>query len=480
MQPVEMQPPDALAAALRRSGQSAAQPGLENPNPAAASFWGARRAASFDHLNKLDASGEPCRSVYVLPGRTFGETQALALAREMELNSSLEELYASGHALGLAGAEALGAAIARHPALRVLCLGDETFGADGADGTPSAALVALARQLPQNSSLTTLDCEHKGIGPVTLAAILPHLTQHQRLAELKLGQNGFGCAGVRALAQAARSAPRELAPLGTVASLSLVSNGICGANSGESEENGSSSSGAAALGDVLGMKGQLSSLDASSNPLGGMTAAEQLKDEGNCAFSESDYSLAAASYVAAMQCSGDTSLRITALSNRAEVALRTNRFGAAAYLARRALELDPGHEKSTSRLKRAHESVAALVASQRTVRSVKRLFDRFASHMDGAEDRHAVMGRAELSELSVATGSAPVDEEYWMETCEALAVDPVAGLGYVAHANNDFTRVELEFNSTSLELRLLNYTDLLVCWLADCPSQTCRTIRTIL
>eukprot|EP01043_Picozoa_sp_COSAG02_P078696 COSAG02_NODE_17848_length_976_cov_1.541619_1_plen_256_part_01 len=249
MQPVDVQP-DALAA-LQRSQQSAAQPGLENPNPAAASFWGARRAATFDHLNKLDASGEPCRSVYILPGRTFGETEALALAREMGPNSSLEELYASGHALGLPGAEALGAAIALHPTLRVLCLGDETFGADGADGTPSEPLVALVRQIPQNSSLTTLDCEHKGIGPVTLAAMLPHLMQHQRLAELKLGQNGFGCAGMRALAQAARSAPLELAPLGTVRSLSVVSNGIRGANGGESEEIGSSSSGAAARADVL-------------------------------------------------------------------------------------------------------------------------------------------------------------------------------------------------------------------------------------
>ena len=421
MQPAELQPAEAFGALQQR------QPGLDNPSPAAASFWGARRAATFDHLN---TSSEPCRSVYVLPGRTFGETEALALARAMEPNSTLEELYASGHALGLAGAEALGAAIARHPALRVLCLGDETFGADREDGTPSEAMMALTRRLPENSSLATLDCERKGIGPVTLAAMLPYLLQHQALTELKLGQNGFGCAGARALAQSARARDsEELAPLGNITALSLVSNEIRSACERDRvREDGSSNSGAAALGEVLGMRGGvLNSLDVSLNPLGGTAAAEQLKDEGNAAFANSDYGTAAKCYVAAMHCSGDTSLRITALSNRAEVALRTKRLGAAAYLCRRALELDPSHEKSASRLRRACESSAALLESQRTARAVKRLFERFASHVDG-EDSGRVMGRAELSALSVATGAAPVDDEYWRETCEALGVDSACGL----------------------------------------------------
>lgn len=402
--------------------------GIDNPSPAAASFWGARRAATFDHLNKLDANGEPCRSAYVLPGRAFGEAEALALARQLESNRSLEELYASGHVLSVAGAEALGAAIAHHPVLRVLCLGDGTFGADSTDGNPSEALMALVRQLQSNNSLAALDCEHKGIGPATLAAMLPHLIQHRRLAELKLGQNGFGCVGACALAQAARSAPVEAAPLGSIESLSVVSNNIRGAGSGEAEEARGSSSGAAALGDVLGMRGVLNSLDASSNPLGGTATAEQLKDKGNQAFGESDYDSAAASYVAAMHCSGDTSLRMTALSNRAEVALRTNRFGAAAYLARRALVLDPNHENTKSRLKRALECATASVTSQRTARSVKRLFDHFATNKECAGDGAGVIGRAELSELSVTTGAAPVDEEYWEETCEALGVEPASGL----------------------------------------------------
>jgi hypothetical protein len=471
MQPGEMTP-EALAALQQQPEQP--QPGLANPSPAATGFWSSRRAATFDHLNRLDASGEPCRSLYVLPGRTFGETEALALARTLEPNESLEELYASGHALGLAGAEALGAAIGRHPKLRVLCLGDEKFGADDADGRPAEPLLALARQLPENSSLTTLDCERKGVGPATLAAMLPHLMQHPRLAELKLGQNGFGCAGARALAQAARSVAPESAPLGTVATLSLVANDIRGATSGEASE-AAGGSGAAALGDVLGMRGALTSLDASSNPLGGSTPAEQLKDEGNTAFAGADYDAAAALYTAALHCSGDTSLRITTLSNQAEVALRANRLGAAAYLARCALILDPTHgtcepnrsrvcrasrrlnpppplsppeiplrmllslslssripiklsagvpdktitsrysfhrmcaavvaaavwraEKSVSRLKRAREATATLVASQRAERSVKRLFERFADSAaagGGGGDGGWVMGRAQV------------------------------------------------------------------------------------
>ena len=156
MQPGEMTP-EAFAALQQQQAQQmgAPAPGIAQPNPAAASFWGARRAATFDHLNRLDAAGEPCRSLYILPGRSFGEAEALALACELTPNDSLEELYASGHSLGLPGAEALGAAIAvrfgplsgalfarfphfltdllaksgqQHPTLRVLCLGDEKFG----------------------------------------------------------------------------------------------------------------------------------------------------------------------------------------------------------------------------------------------------------------------------------------------------------------------------------------------------------------
>ena len=303
--------PDAFAALQQQQAQQLGQPapGIAQPNPAAASFWGARRPATFDHLNRLDASGEPCRSLYILPGRSFGEAEALALARELEPNGSLEELYASGHALSLPGAEALGAAIARHPALRVLCLGDEKFGADGADGSPAAPLLSLARRLPENTSLLTLDCERKGVGPATLAAMLPHLMQHRKLTELKLGQNEFGCDGARALAAAARSAAPGVAPLGTVQTLSVVANEIRGSN-GEANGEG----GAAALGTVLGLGGSLTSLDASTNPLGGYTAAEDLKEQGSAAFQAEEDATASRRYVSACHVSGDTSVRVTTFS----------------------------------------------------------------------------------------------------------------------------------------------------------------------
>ena len=73
--------------------------------------WGSSSSAAgtststFDHLNG-QPNGQPCRSLYVLPSRTFGEAEALSLAKAMESNTTLEELYISGHSLGPGGAEA--------------------------------------------------------------------------------------------------------------------------------------------------------------------------------------------------------------------------------------------------------------------------------------------------------------------------------------------------------------------------------------
>ena len=74
--------------------------------------------------------------------------------------------------------------------------------------------------------------------------------------------------------------------------------------------------------------------------------------QGNAAFQALDDATASARYISACHVSGDTSVRVTTFSNRAEVALRQKRLGAARFLAKRALELDPSHEKSTSRLTR--------------------------------------------------------------------------------------------------------------------------------
>ena len=274
--------------------------------------WGSSSSAAgtststFDHLNG-QPNGQPCRSLYVLPSRTFGEAEALSLAKAMESNTTLEELYIAGHSLGLEGAEALGAAIAGHPVLRVLCVGDDTFGADLAEA-PSSALLALCQSLERNRSLTTLDFERKGLGPAGVTALVALVAVHPSITELKLAQNGFGCRGVQALAAASHP--------GRLEQLSLAANNI------RSESQDNATSGATELSRLLRALGALTALDLSSNPLGQPATAEHLKQQGNEAFAVGNFAEASAKYVSAMHGSGDTLLCVSVLSNRAEVALR--------------------------------------------------------------------------------------------------------------------------------------------------------------
>lgn len=364
--------------------------------------WGSSSSAAgtststFDHLNGQPNGGQPCRSLYVLPSRTFGEAEALSLAKAMESNTTLEELYISGHSLGPGGAEALGAAIAGHPALRVLCVGDDTFGADMA-GAPSSALLALCQPLERNRSLTALDFERKGLGPAGVTALVALVAVHPSITELKLAQNGFGCRGVQALAAASH--------FGRLEQLNLAANNI------RSESQDNATSGATELSRLLRARGALTALDLSSNPLGQPATAEHLKQQGNEAFAAGNFAEASAKYVSAMHGSGDTLLCVSVLSNRAEVALRlgalnvllcasfyklpalqnsisfeTGRNGAALHLARRALLLDPTHEKSVSREQRA---LAASAADSQQAEATA-LFERFAPH-----------GRLRQADLSV-------------------------------------------------------------------------------
>lgn len=116
------------------------------------------------------------------------------------------------------------------------------------------------------------------------------------------------------------------------------------------------------------------------------------------------------------------------------ISFETGRNGAALHLARRALLLDPTHEKSVSREQRA---LAASAADSQQAEATA-LFERFAPH--------GRLRQADLSALcaphrstpsqpgwfsiarfvsrSQATGADLVDDAYWTATCGALGANP--------------------------------------------------------
>ena len=107
-------------------------------------------------VEKLQRNDPSLTSVTVFRGRRFGHEEASDVCAALRTNTSLTELYASGHPVDASIAAAFAEALAVNSALRSLCIGDSELG----DENLSALLPGVAA----SSSLTSLDLENKGIG----------------------------------------------------------------------------------------------------------------------------------------------------------------------------------------------------------------------------------------------------------------------------------------------------------------------------
>ncbi|KAL1521820.1 hypothetical protein AB1Y20_021471 [Prymnesium parvum] len=143
--------------------------------------WGQSSGAS-DLLAKAQGASSLC----VLPFRSFGSEQCVALCDALRANRTLTELQASGHNIGQPGAEALGQLLG-HPgcALRRLAIGHAGFGAEG--------VAALLRGLEDAACpLLALDLELKGLGATAAAVLDALLRRCSCLQQLKLSRNPLG------------------------------------------------------------------------------------------------------------------------------------------------------------------------------------------------------------------------------------------------------------------------------------------------
>lgn len=123
---------------------------------------------------------------------------ALALAdsrsEALESNTTLTELYASGHALDKDSLAALAAMLPRNATLTSLNVGDGSLGDQG--------LAILAAGVGTSPSLTRLDLENKGIEGQGVAALAAAVAQApaSKLKELVLSRNPLSAEGAAALA----------------------------------------------------------------------------------------------------------------------------------------------------------------------------------------------------------------------------------------------------------------------------------------
>ena len=107
--------------------------------------------------------------------------EAAELAKALEGNTHLTELYASGHELNAEAVKLLAAAVAKNQTLRVLCIGNASFGDSGT--------AALVEGLVGNTTLQQLDLESKSLGPQGAAALGKALSTGLGVETLLLARN---------------------------------------------------------------------------------------------------------------------------------------------------------------------------------------------------------------------------------------------------------------------------------------------------
>lgn len=189
---------------------------------------------------------------------------ATQLAKALESDASLENLYLSGNEIGPTGAQALAQALTKNTHLRSLHLSGNNIGEEGAR--------FLADGIAGNTALRALYLGTNGIGVAGMQSLAAALTHNKSLEELTLGQNKVGSAGVLHLASAFATGHTVLSTLelgkngvdqeGAIA----LARSLCGANRLQNlymDHNPLGDVGASAFGALLAQNTELRVLDLS-------------------------------------------------------------------------------------------------------------------------------------------------------------------------------------------------------------------------
>ena len=158
--------------------------------------WGAAPQEGVDDL--LVKAQRIGGSLCIMPFRRFGAAECVALCAGLP-STGVVELLASGHAIGEAGAAAVGRLLAQHHALRRLAIGDASFGDCGAE-----ALLLGMGEAP--CGLEALQLDFKGLGEPGARAVGALLCRAATLRELTLARNPLRDCGLDALGEGLRAA----------------------------------------------------------------------------------------------------------------------------------------------------------------------------------------------------------------------------------------------------------------------------------
>jgi hypothetical protein len=115
--------------------------------------WGTAKKGIADVLEKLERNDPNNQVQIIMRTRTISADEAVKLGEVLKQNTTLTDLYASGHCIDESAATAISDALEVNQTLTKLCIGDNTFGDVG--------VIALANGLASNQGILVLDLEYK-------------------------------------------------------------------------------------------------------------------------------------------------------------------------------------------------------------------------------------------------------------------------------------------------------------------------------
>eukprot|EP00873_Tetraselmis_striata_P025675 jgi/Tetstr1/445939/TSEL_033568.t1 len=163
--------------------------------------WGQKQGVG-DWAERLNRNDPKLTSLTVLRFRSFAHEDVAQLCDSLSANTTLTELYASGHSMERRTASVVADMLSSNTTLTHLCVGDSDFG--------SEALEALSRGVAASVSLRTLDLEHKGLDAVGMEPLGQAVRTSSSLRTLVLSRNQISDAGVAALCREGLAQLEEL------------------------------------------------------------------------------------------------------------------------------------------------------------------------------------------------------------------------------------------------------------------------------
>lgn len=172
-------------------------------------MWGAQPQGIDDIVRRISENDATLTSLYLMRHRRFNEEDAGRLADALSRSETLVELNLSSHAISPRVAGILGAGLKSNQSIQFISIGNSTFGdevrgisvSDWIDSlrccltqwTPCndvlQAMVELCGCFEENTSITTIDLERKGLTRSSAAAVCRAVEKSTSVKHLMLSHN---------------------------------------------------------------------------------------------------------------------------------------------------------------------------------------------------------------------------------------------------------------------------------------------------